>query len=252
MKIFKYAITFFLFFFSTNTAFAEDVLLAEYETSYETWGKNNPRAHNIVTAASKISHVVLQPNESFSFNERVGKRTKLNGFKKANMISNGRLKKAFGGGVCQVSGTLHAAVLHAGLEILEHHNHSRMSSYIGLGLDATVSWSTKDFIFENPYPFEITIKISHPDDGKINVSIFGKEKFGTKVMITSKKTKSFKTVFVYDKNLPPGKEVLQESGTHGYWVTVKRISSNYENFEIDMKGLVYSPSNRVIRRGPIP
>ena len=83
----------------------------------------------------------------------------------------GEVLPGIGGGSSQVSSTLYAAVLHANVEVLDRRPHSRASSYIKPGLDATVSyppecWDAKkpdkrvcyNLVFRNPYDFAITIE----------------------------------------------------------------------------------------------
>lgn len=62
-----------------------------------------------------------------------------------------------GGGACQASSTLYAAVLYANLEIVQRVNHGYASDYIGLGLDATVASGGPEFEFRNNtlYPIKV-------------------------------------------------------------------------------------------------
>ena len=97
-------------------------------------------------AASKIGRFILAPKQTFSFNDTVGRRTRRRGFHGAPGIRKGILiKDDVGGGVCQVSSTMHAAVVFAGLEIVEARPHSRPSSYIPMGLDAMVYWGSRGY-----------------------------------------------------------------------------------------------------------
>ena len=60
-----------------------------------------------------------------------------------------------GGGICQVSSTLFAAVLHTDLEIVTRANHSMPVSYLPMGMDATVSWGGPEFKFKNNFSYPI-------------------------------------------------------------------------------------------------
>ena len=97
----------------------------------------------------------IQPNETFSFNKVVGKRTPERGFYPATEYVYGEHVEGYGGGVCQVSTTLYQAAVRAGLQILERKPHSDSVSYAEYGKDATVYWSEYkggkniDFSFRN-------------------------------------------------------------------------------------------------------
>ena len=109
------------------------------------------RLTNIKLTCDKINGRVLENGETFSFNEIVGPCTAEEGYKKAEIYVNKRIKYALGGGNCQVSTTLYNAVLAVqGLEVTERHEHNgRSVDYIEDGKDATVSYNTLDLKFVN-------------------------------------------------------------------------------------------------------
>lgn len=133
------------------------LVLAEYETSFVTYGVGVGRSHNIVTAASRIDGVILQPGQTFSFNDRVGPRSLDNGFTWAPEIQGDELTTGVGGGTCQVSSTLHVASQYGGMEVLERQSHSRPSAYTLPGLDATVFFGKVDLKLRNPYKFSVIL-----------------------------------------------------------------------------------------------
>ena len=79
----------------------------------------------------------------------VGERTEETGYRPAPAYSRMQTVMEYGGGICQVSSTLYAAVAQTGLEIVERHSHSLNVNYIPRGMDATVDWGNKDFKFAN-------------------------------------------------------------------------------------------------------
>ena len=120
--------------------------LSTFSTNYV----NNPnRTTNLIIASSKITGTVLMPGEKFSFNKVVGERTVAAGYKNAAIFVNGQVEDGLAGGICQVSSTLYNAVVGANLEISERHNHSKLTSYLPGGKDATVVWGLYDFQFTN-------------------------------------------------------------------------------------------------------
>jgi len=110
------------------------------------------RAFNVEKSADAINAQVIKPGETWSYNDVVGDRTEANGWKLANGIFGGdTVNKQYGGGVCQTSTTLYNALLQAypNIEIVDRSHHSFPSTYVEIGLDATVDTNHIDFKFKN-------------------------------------------------------------------------------------------------------
>lgn len=138
-------------------------MIGTYTTRYDI---TLPRAVNIEIAVQRINGIVLQPREGFSFSNAILSRTPPNGYVMAPAI--GRYE--YGGGICQVSSTLYAAMCHALLPATERHPHSSNVSYLPTGLDATISEGYKDLKFINPYQEPLTI-LAETDEGVLTVSL---------------------------------------------------------------------------------
>ena len=135
-------------------------VVGEYETIYQHVGKYKTsryenRAHNIKTNVANLEWIPIHPGDSFSYNKTVGPRTEEFGYMTSIIIYLGEFKEEYGGGTCQVSSTIHAAALMSGMEIVQRTSHSRPSTYIKRGFDATVSYPELDLVFKNPYPASI-------------------------------------------------------------------------------------------------
>lgn len=213
----------------------------------------NARISNVALAAKKINGTILLPGETFSYNTVVGERTAERGFQKAPAYSNGESVQELGGGICQVSSTLYKSTLLSNLEIVEHHNHSYVSSYIGIGMDATVSWGGPDYQFKNntDYPIKITAEYS---GGQVTCKIYGAKLDKKKVEMTAEtlKVTSCDTVYQDDDTLEKGTTEVVNSGHDGYVVQTYRniyngkgelISSDKEAY------CVYRKQDRVVRVG---
>lgn len=135
-------------------------LLATFSTRHS---NNANRTNNLAIAASKITGTVLMPGEKFSFNSVVGERTIAQGYRNAAIFVNGKVEDGLAGGICQVSSTLYNAVVGANLKVIERHNHSKLTSYLPGGKDATVAWGRYDFQFENnrEYPIKIEMAVQN-------------------------------------------------------------------------------------------
>lgn len=141
-------------------------LISSYTTSFD---PSQSRAVNIALSASKLNGTVVWPGKSFSFSDTVGPRTAENGFVIAPTFSSGRVVTDIGGGICQVSSTMYAAMLQGGIKATERHAHSLPVSYIPAGMDATIAEGTKDLTFNNDFTFPIVINVV-VNDGTVTVS----------------------------------------------------------------------------------
>lgn len=153
---------------STVVPETKSIELYKFATQFKTQTQDD-RVHNIELGASKLNKTIIKPGETISFNQVVGPRSEEFGFKNAPALFLGEVTQELGGGMCQVSSTLHAAALNAGMEIIERHPHSRPSSYITKGFDATVNYPPEcqkdkpdlricfDLKIRNPYTFEVQI-----------------------------------------------------------------------------------------------
>ena len=116
------------------------------------------RNNNIRRSFQLISGKVLQPGETFSFNDTVGERTEKNGFYPAIEYANGEHVMGIGGGVCQASSTVYIAAVQAGLQIIKREPHSDQVNYTDYGQDATVYWQ---------YGRKIDLQFKNNTDGPI-------------------------------------------------------------------------------------
>lgn len=146
---------------------------------------SSDRCTNVRLAAEKIDGVVLNPGESFSFNDVVGKRTAEAGFKPAGAYAGGKEVTQIGGGICQVSSTLYCSAMLANLKITARDCHYFAVSYLPYGMDATVSWGGPEFKFKNDrdYPVKIVAKCDM-SERSLTVEIWGTDVDGSYVEIT--------------------------------------------------------------------
>ena len=162
--------------------FASTRKITSASTEYKSSGPN--RSFNVYFGASKLNCMVMMPDVEISFNEYLGPRREIDGWKLAHQIVNGNeYVDTPGGGLCQVSSTFYNALLQTGpehMQITVRSHHSIPSDYVDLGLDATVSYPQPDLkwkcVGDSPlYLFAYTdnqkkiiymdIYGSFPDDG---------------------------------------------------------------------------------------
>ena len=121
-------------------------------TSFSTkiYNKDAERQNNITITCNSLNNKEIQPGETFSFCDTVGKSTSAKGYQEADIYVDGKKEQGLGGGNCQVSTTLYNAVLKLPqLEVVERHEHSGHVPYIEEGKDAAVAYGAYDFKFKN-------------------------------------------------------------------------------------------------------
>ncbi len=199
-------------------------VLASFTTEYKEEEVN--RVHNISLAAEKIDNVLLMPGELFSFNELVGPRDAVHGYKESLIIFNQEFVEGYGGGICQLVSTLYNAVLRGECSVVERHAHSLGVSYVPPGLDATVAYGTLDFQFRNGYPFPVLIH-TQTEGGKLSVAIYGNVHSNSNTFqyqLYSKEVETYpiKEEIVIDNTLAAGEKRILQQGKNGKKVETYR------------------------------
>ncbi len=198
--------------------------------SYFTLFPSTPdgRTENIRLSAEAINGTCLMPGEVFSFNEKVGETTREKGYQKAPIIANGSIIYGLGGGICQVSSTLYNAALLAGLNSLERRSHSKVSTYVPIGLDATVSYGSIDYKFKNTFDYPLYIE-AYTDSNKVYVNLYSHSSFAHKNYVIESniyRTLPSPVIYRYDSKLQPTDKVILQRGSVGY--KVKSYRKLYE------------------------
>jgi vancomycin resistance protein YoaR len=121
------------------------------------------RNKNIELSAKSLNNVIVGNGDYFSFNTMVGRRSEEKGYQPAREIINGELVMGIGGGICQTSSTLFNAVDKLPVTIVERHHHSLDVGYVPKGRDATVSYGSLDFRFQNTSGVPFLIKTVYFD-----------------------------------------------------------------------------------------
>ena len=230
-----------------NVAF--DEVLGAFETRYNRADRHAARTYNLRQAASKFDGYVLLPGEVFNFNEVVGPRDEANGYKVALVIAEGELVDGIGGGTCQVSGTLHGAAFFAGLEITERYPHTRPSSYIKMGLDATVVYPTINFRVKNSFDFPVVLHQT-VKNGIVRAEILGPKRTKTVTLIRRvTQAIAYEEVERQDKDLPHGMRLLSQRGVPGFKLHRYRIVREGAHAVRERWNDVYPPTTQIVRVG---
>lgn len=222
-------------------------VVGSYVTRYRMRGDEGPRAINVRVAAEALDGAVIAPGATLSFNERVGPRTEGRGYRVAHVIYDGEMVDGIGGGVCQVASTLHAAAFLAGLPIVAHVPHSRPSTYIPMGLDATVVYPAVDLVIGNTLEVPITVR-AHADAGQLEIALWARARplevdWRREVLART----GYEERVVEDASVASGQARISQEGGPGF--VVERVRS-IEGVVSERRTLRYPPTDRVVRVAP--
>ena len=134
------------------------------------------RVTNIQLFADLMTGVILEPGESISLNDHVGRRTREKGFVAAGVISRGELSSDVGGGISQFATTIFQAMFYGGIDIDAYQAHTlwfnRYLDFAGRrGIESTISFPQPDVQFTNNTPYRVMIWPSYTDTS-LTVSIY--------------------------------------------------------------------------------
>ncbi len=131
-----------------------------------------PRVRNIHLIADMVRGAVIRPDETFSVNRHVGRRTRGKGFVEDAVIIKGELQDAIGGGVSQFATTTYNAAFFAGLPIVDSKAHSLYISRYPMGREATLNYGGIDLKFRNDTDHGVLVHTSYTGTS-ITVSLYG-------------------------------------------------------------------------------
>jgi len=158
-------------------------------------GSPNNRIQNIKIGVQSLSGTLVKPDDEFSTIGHLGAIDGSSGYLQELVIKENATVPEFGGGLCQVSTTLFRAIMNAGLDVTERHNHSYRVSYYEppIGMDATIYSPSPDLKFKNDYSGYVLVQ-GKVEGNKVTFDIYG-TKDGREVEITEP--------YVYDVTAPP-------------------------------------------------
>lgn len=124
---------------------------------------------NLKQAIKQLNGVIIRPNYIFSFWKIIGKPKYKNGYVDGMFLSNGKIIKGLGGGLCQLSNFLYWIFLHAPIETVERYHHSMdvfpdSGRILPFGGGATILYNFVDLKIKNISKYPLQLKIWLTDD----------------------------------------------------------------------------------------
>ncbi|WP_326600134.1 VanW family protein [Rhodococcus sp. PD04] len=224
-----------------TTEGAEKLGIKEVVSEFTTSGFEYASGVNIRLAAQEINGAIVKPGETFSFNDYTGPRGAAEGYIESGIIEAGRPGKAVGGGISQLATTLYNATYFAGMEDVEHTEHSYYISRYPAAREATIYDGAIDLKFRNPFDTGVLIQtIGTSSD--ITVRIWGTKTVDVQ-SITGNRTNFTSPNTI---TLPAGSACIPSSGAQGFTVTDTRIVTDART------GAQISNATRTVRYDPVP
>ncbi|MDG4663707.1 VanW family protein [Mycobacterium sp. 236(2023)] len=211
-------------------------VIGEFQTS----GFSGDSGVNIKRAAGAIDGLVVAPGETFSLNGATNPRNAANGYVEAGIIMHGRPDRGVGGGVSQVATTLFNAAYFAGMELVEHQEHSYYISRYPAGREATVSGDVIDVKFRNDGKTPVQIQTVWTS-GSVTVRLVGIKRYD----VSSAQSPRSAPTSPQTITIPDGESCSASSGSPGFTITDTRtlrdIATGQERTE-----------SHTVRYDPIP
>ncbi|GAB2739221.1 hypothetical protein GCM10027174_10620 [Salinifilum aidingensis] len=205
-----------------TTKQARDLGIREVVGEFQTGGFEKASGVNIRRVAEQVNGAIIKPGETFSLNGHTGRRGKAQGYVESGVIEDGRPQKAVGGGISQFATTLFNASYFAGMQDVEHKEHSYYISRYPAGREATVfqgedGTSIIDVKFKNVSDSGIMITTEWTPQS-INVKLWGTKQFEVQSQTSDKRN----ITPPHEQVIPPGEPCSQSSGTPGFTVVNTR------------------------------
>ncbi|NKS97945.1 hypothetical protein GS498_13135 [Rhodococcus hoagii] len=196
---------------------------------------------NIRLAASAINGAIVKPGETFSFDAQTGPRGSAQGYVDSGIINNGRPDKAVGGGISQLATTLYNATYFAGMEDVEHTEHSYYISRYPAAREATVFEGAIDLKFRNPSKTGVMIQ-AIGTSSNITVRIWGTKTVDVESVTGGRTNQTSPNTIT----LPAGPHCVPSSGAPGFTTSDTRIITDANT------GAEISRNTRTVRYDPVP
>ncbi|WP_330184363.1 VanW family protein [Nocardia sp. NBC_01503] len=201
-----------------TTADAERFGVVQSIGSFTTGGFSGPSGVNIRTVARKVDGAVIRPGDTFSLNDFTGTRGVEQGYVESGIIDHGRPGTAVGGGISQFATTLYNAAYFAGMEDVDHTEHSYYISRYPAAREATVFDGAIDLKFRNNTPYGVYIE-TVAGDSEVTVRLWSTKTVEVE-SIAGERTKPTEPNTV---TLPKGKNCIASDGAPGFTTSDTRI-----------------------------
>ena len=213
---------------------------------FTTRGFKPDSGQNIRRIAEIVNGKIIAPNSVFSLNEASSPRNEANGFVPAGIIDDGAPGRGVGGGVSQFATTLFNAGYLAGLDDVEHKEHSYYISRYPAGREATVFEGSIDLRLGNDGPTPVYIRTQWTPSS-ITVQLYGIKRFE----VTSEPGPRVNPTPPGVRDLGANPECKPSQGSEGFTITDTRVLRDVRTGEVrrEPRTVRYEPQPTVTCNG---
>jgi len=218
--------------YKKNNDFFDCVVARHQSVLRRRLGDSDPKLQekkivNLKQATQKINGIVIEPNHVFSFWKIIGKPKYKNGYVDGMLLSNGKVTKGVGGGLCQLSNFLYWIFLHAPVKTIERYHHSidvfpDSGRTLPFGSGATILYNFVDLKVKNisAYPLQLKMWLT---DNHLKGQILSPKQLSEKIHIVEKNhffIKRQKKYFRYN-------EIYKETKVKGKVEKIEKVTTNF-------------------------
>lgn len=227
-----------------DTAAARKLGVREVVSEFSTGGFSSASGENIRLVAQEVDGALVLPGKTFSLNGYTGPRGTAQGYVTSTIIDHGRAAKAVGGGISQFATTLYNASYFAGLEDIDHTEHSYYISRYPEAREATVFEGAIDLVFRNDTPYGIYIETAWSESA-------------VTVRMWSTTTREVQSItgdrYAYTdpetRTLPSGDDCIASSGSRGFTTANTRVITDArtgDEMSRHTRTVKYDPEPKVV------
>ncbi|MFW0783112.1 VanW family protein [Gordonia sp. CPCC 206044] len=224
-----------------DTAAAHKLGVREVVSEFTTSDFTSASGENIRLAAAEVDGALVRPGATFSLNTHTGPRGAAQGYVDSTIIDHGRAAKAVGGGISQFATTLYNAAYFAGLEDVDHTEHSYYISRYPEAREATVFEGAIDLAFRNNTRHGIYIETSW-DPSSVTVRMWSTKTVEVQSLTGERSAYTDPP----SKTLPKGDDCIASSGSRGFTTSNTRVITDARS------GAEVSRHTRTVKYDPEP
>ncbi|MFD6165770.1 VanW family protein, partial [Oerskovia sp. NPDC060287] len=200
------------------------------------------RTENLRVGASKVNGTLVLPGETFSLTETLSPITKAGGYFSAGIVQDGKHVDGIGGGLSQMATTTYNAGFFAGLDDVEHRQHSYWFSRYPAGREATIFVGSIDMKFKNDTPYGVLMQ-SWVGGGELHVAIWSTKYYEVQTSEGEKRNVVQPTTVTHS-----GADcVPQPKGNPGFTITTPRkVLLDGKVVKDEKNTWTYKPDNQVV------
>ena len=226
-----------------SVAALEELGVKEKISEFSTPLTSEPvRTENLRVGASKVNGTLVLPGETFSLTETLSPITAAGGYFSAGIVQDGKHVEGVGGGLSQMATTAYNAGFFAGLEDVEHRQHSYWFTRYPAGREATIFVGSLDMRFKNDTPYGVLLQ-SWVGGGELHVAVWSTKYYEVETS-ASEKTNVVQPTTVTHTGADC---VPQPAGNAGFSITnYRKVYLDGDLVKDEADHWTYRPDNQVV------